>query len=346
MNQLSSMNIVVFALLLLVALACSAERTPPRSLRDPSLAATYDRDRQLTVLFGSRDGEPGNQTFELGAAGGFLQRASDGLAAREGHALAFDSTRSVTTLFGGFRGFGVYDGETWEWDGTRWTQVATTGPSPRYSPGMAFDPLRGQTVLFGGRTAGGLSNETWLWDGATWTQSFASGPTFRNRHAMVFDSSRGLTVLFGGYGGGGSSAGKPTNDTYEWDGLGWTRRDPATLPSRRSLHAMAFDALRGVSVLFGGHDGAFDGETWEWDGVDWALRATSGPSPRVNPAMAFDEQLGVTILAGGFDGNDHLDDLWHWDGTTWARRAAAAAGGPPTHDDWVIYRFEPIDPVR
>ena len=45
-------------------------------------------------------------------------------SAREGHAMAYDSARGHIVLFGGYQD--VYDcqGETWEWDGTSWTQVA------------------------------------------------------------------------------------------------------------------------------------------------------------------------------------------------------------------------------
>ena len=33
-------------------------------------------------------------------------------------------------------------GDTWTWDGTTWTQVATTGPSPRVHFDMVYDNLR------------------------------------------------------------------------------------------------------------------------------------------------------------------------------------------------------------
>src|SRR5262245_56898322 len=58
-------------------------------------------------------------------------------------------------------------------------------------------------------------------------------------------------------------------------------------PVGRFLHAMAYDSIRGVTVMFGGTD--FDnplGDTWEWDGKNWTLRSTSGPAPRENAAMA------------------------------------------------------------
>src|SRR5262245_57827832 len=50
----------------------------------------------------------------------------------------------------------------------------------------------------------------------------------------------------------------------------------------RAEHALAYDSVRGVTVLFGGDDGAggkvFESDTWEWDGSTWTRRATDGPS--------------------------------------------------------------------
>ncbi|HYE62990.1 MAG TPA: kelch repeat-containing protein [Phycisphaerales bacterium] len=74
---------------------------------------------------------------------------------RNGHAMAYDSARGVTVLFGGDDGNGIRSGETWEWNGTKWRQVLVSGPSARRWHAMAYDSARGVTVLFGGQTASG-----------------------------------------------------------------------------------------------------------------------------------------------------------------------------------------------
>lgn len=75
--------------------------------------------------------------------------------------MAYDSRRGVTVLFGGVGRAGEL-GDTWEWNGSTWTQVATTGPSRRANYGMVYDSTRGVTVLFGGATVGQHANrETW-----------------------------------------------------------------------------------------------------------------------------------------------------------------------------------------
>jgi hypothetical protein len=82
---------------------------------------------------------------------------------------------------------------------------------------------------------------------------------------------------------------------------------------------MAYDSIRGVTVMFGGYGDTFFGDTWEWDGTSWTLRSGAGPAPRTRHAMAFDSARGVTVLFGGYGGGP-LGDTWEWDGRTWTMR--------------------------
>ncbi|MEK7711127.1 MAG: hypothetical protein AAB341_04445 [Planctomycetota bacterium] len=225
------------------------------------------------------------------------------------------------------RGVTVLFGDTWEWDGTAWTQRSTTGPSPRYEYAMAYDGARGVTVLFGGNDDV-LKGDTWEWDGTTWTQRSTTGPSPRYQHAMAYDSARGVTVLFGG-GDGSSSKG----DTWEWNGTTWTLRS-LTGPSPRVVPAMAYDSARGVTVLFGGAWGGYKGDTWEWNGTTWMQRSLTGPSPRYGHAMAYDSARGVTVLFGGWN-NSPQGDTWEWNGTTWALRSLT--GPSPRYEPAVAY---------
>jgi hypothetical protein len=87
-------------------------------------------------------------------AGPWTQVATTGPPSpRSNHGLAYDSARGVTVLFGGFATGPPAPrplADTWEWDGSLWKQVATTGPSPRFFNELAYDSTRGVTVLFGG----------------------------------------------------------------------------------------------------------------------------------------------------------------------------------------------------
>jgi hypothetical protein len=79
--------------------------------------------------------------------------------------MAYDADREVSVLFGGFNGITFFN-ETWEWDGTTWTQqTALTGsPAGRADHVMAFDALRHRVVLFGGIP--GLLGDTWVYGGS------------------------------------------------------------------------------------------------------------------------------------------------------------------------------------
>lgn len=227
---------------------------------------------------------------------------------RSAHAMAFDSQRGRTVLFGG-----SITSDTWEWDGSAWLFVGW-GPPPRQSPAMAFDSQRNRTVLYGGNGGG---TQTWEWDGSVWNLAATTGPGPRTGHAMAYDSLRGRTVLFGGGSG----------DTWEWDGVTW-QQVATTGPAPRTLHAMAFDSFRNRTVLFGGWGNTVFGDTWEWDGLAWTQRATTGPAPRIYSCMAFDSLRGLSVLFGGSANPFAVPlpgDTWEWDGSTWAQ---AGTGGP------------------
>jgi hypothetical protein len=254
---------------------------------------------------------------------GWSQLAVPGPGQRHSHALAYDAARGVVVLFGGLDGGrtnGQLLGDTWEWNGNAWTQVATTGPSARLGAAMVHDARRGVVLLFGG-SDGTFRDDTWEWDGARWRQVASGGPRARSRHALAYDAARGVTVLFGALPVRGT-------ETWEWDGTRWQQVATAG-PSERSRTAMAFDAVRGRTVLFGGLDAANRplGDTWTWDGTTWTqLAPNPAPPARSRHALVFDDAAGVCRLFSGLAG-PLLRDTWEWDGSAW--RQVASGGVPP-----------------
>ncbi len=78
--------------------------------------------------------------------------------------MAYDSSRQVTVLFGGYTGVpGAYHSdETWEWNGNAWTRRLIPGPSPRRAVPMTYDAARAKVVAFGGDVGSNFySGETW-----------------------------------------------------------------------------------------------------------------------------------------------------------------------------------------
>jgi hypothetical protein len=111
-------------------------------------------------------------------------------------------------------------------------------------------------------------------------------------------------------------------------------RDPPALGARNA-HAMAYDAARGQTTLFGGADErSVRGDTWGWDGTRWQQLATGGPPPRTFPVMAYDPAGARVLLFGGnrvLFGTDRsastlLRDLWAWDGSRWTELSDGASG--------------------
>lgn len=127
--------------------------------------------------------------------------------------MAFDAARGVTVLFGGWTSNGLRFNDTWTWDGSVWTQVATEGPSPRAEPKMTYDSTRGVIVLYGGiDDQPGSRDDTWEWDGTRWTQVAIAGPPQRISPDMAYDSRRQAVILFGGSPDGRTFLG----DTWEY----------------------------------------------------------------------------------------------------------------------------------
>jgi hypothetical protein len=178
---------------------------------------------------------------------------------RYGHAMAHDPARGVTVLFAGA------DAETWEWDGMLWQQrFPPSSPAFRFNHGLAHDPVRQVTVLFGGDLGlGNKTDETWEWNGSTWTEVLpAVRPAARSLHAMVHHPGRGTVLLFGGQTS--SPLLETLGDTWEWDGAAWRPITPLVSPPPRSKHAMTYDPVRQVVVLFGGEVGGIRvADTWE-----------------------------------------------------------------------------------
>src|SRR5215469_1962040 len=251
----------------------------------------------------------------------WTQRQDMGPSPRQAHAMAYDSARQRTVLFGGVAAGdqgGQTVGDTWEWNGEFWTQVSDLGPSARSFHAMAYDAARAQVVLFGGdlnpRPFAGKnlpSGETWAWDGQAWTQLADTGPSpRRSASSMAYDSVRERVVLFGG---------DVNQDTWEWDGAEWTQT-AADGPPRRESASLAYDNVRQRLVLFGGDGAGSFGDTWEFDGNAWTNVAHSGPSGRTDTGMVFSGSRTI-LFGGGFaGGGPTLKDTWEWSGKYWTQR--------------------------
>lgn len=108
-------------------------------------------------------------------------------------------------------------------------------------------------------------------------------------------------------------------------------------PGDRIDHAMAFDAARGQTVMFGGSSGAITyGDTWTFQTTappyGWTQLGVAGPTPRTGHAMVYDANRQVVVMFGGMlIGGVPSDETWEWNGSTWTLRAPATTPPPRSH---------------
>ena len=286
----------------------------------------YDASREKLVLFGGYSDKsacPPNQlcgdTWEWTAASGAWEKRTTaaGPSPRRHHAMTYDVARQRVLLFGGYDGTSRQD--TWEWDGTAWTEVTPAGasPTPRQEFGLAYAVSRSRAVLFGGGDSSGadLKRDTWEWDGVAraWTERIVSGakPQARLGHTFAYDPPHKVVVLFGG-----SIASGYQSDIWEWNGTTsvWTERTPySDALTDRSSCTMVYDATTNRMVIVDGRNTATLDEVWEWDGDTLSLAnlGSAAPMPsRFSHAMVFDSSRGKVMVFGGSSTTTPLGDLW------------------------------------
>lgn len=246
----------------------TASAPSPRS--HPAMA--YDPVRARTVLFGGSSGfgQPLADTWAYDGATWIPLAPPASPTARARASLTHDAARDRLVLFGGFDAsavsgslVGLSVGDTWEFDGVTWAQVATpVAPAARNMHWAVFDPVRGRTLVFGG----------------------AGNP------------------LQGGHSGGGYTI-QNYNDTWSFDGVTWTQVPVPVVsaPAKRFAAGAAVDGRTGVAWLFaGGIQTALYGDLWRIDpepGATWTRHGTSCAGSAGEPQL--DRQPGSTPVLGG-----------------------------------------------
>ncbi|MFZ4575842.1 MAG: Kelch repeat-containing protein, partial [Phycisphaerales bacterium] len=109
----------------------------------------------------------------------------------------------------------------------------------------------------------------------------------------------------------------------------------------RWVHAQAYSAVNGGTLLFGGRDAANStlGDTWLKTAAGWSNVSNSGPAARTDHAMAKLGNGHVLLFGGKTNAGQNssaLGDTWAWDGANWMQLAAtgpaARAGHAMTFD--------------
>ena len=277
---------------------------------------SYDSARQVIVMVGGTGDYEDSQreTWEFdGTRWRFKGFTPFGTRLKAG--MVYDAARSQTVFFGGADPADpqpgtayTHRGDTWSWNGSTWTQRATTGPAGRSDMSIAYDSQRQRIVMFGGADNVQSMGDTWEWNGTAWSLRATNGPPADYGTEMVYDSNRHVCVLMGGSQSMGT--------TWEWNGSSWIDHPTATNISGRHSHTMCFDPVRNKVIVYGGQSSL--AETWEYDGIDWTLRTQeSTPGIRRDSPMAFHVGIGRTVMFGGLISLHAGGVTWFYDGTAW-----------------------------
>lgn len=277
---------------------------PARALH----ASALDTYRGRLVVFGGVDGILSSNTFpdtwEL--VGGHWEQGGAGPSMRASPAMAYDSARRETILFGGRNNSTTY-ADTWRWNGT-WTPLSPgMSPPERAGHGLAYDPERDVIVLFGGRNTQDLA-DAWEWNGTTWRDvTPANGPPARSVVHMAYDPIRKMIVLYGG-----EEPNATYNDTWAWNGSSWQAIDPPIAPPGRGLAGFAYNPARTTLTLFAGSSKLFTllEDTWELRGGSWAQQPIPTPPSRQGHSLESALDGSGVVAFGGTQNTLATNDLW------------------------------------
>nr|MBA3457392.1 hypothetical protein [Deltaproteobacteria bacterium] len=314
----------------------SQRRDIPRPSPRQRAAMAYNEGTDTVVLFGGigPDGILGD-TWVYDGTSWRQVTAQPSPPARSQAALAYAGNGRVV-LFGGIGtgpvvapAFAHLD-DTWEFDGTTWTQVTSTPrPTPRRAAVLAWAPFPGaeRAVLFGGvglssPSVGFLVQLSDQWSYAQGTGWIAvptalPRPPSRYSAAMAFSPRRNALVLFGG-----GSAAQPFSDTWTFDGSTWTAVTGPVNPAGRT-DATLTTFGQDVALIAGTATEGAVGDIWVFTQLGWQLGQTPGvPGVRGTHELVYDVARHVALTIGGYREPTPLVEVRAFDAALWRPSAA------------------------
>lgn len=309
-------------------------------------AVVYDERDGVFFLFGGYASQNGpfyygdSLTLNISEDEWKIRRELNNPPGRAGHAMAYDKSRHLIILFGGYYHHsgnpGIQYQDTWIFNlsDDHWTN-ATPAISPQYYNGcrMIYDDQTRNCVLFGG-------NETWVYNATAnlWTnRTTAFGPAFRTGESFAYDSDNGICILYGGRNGPARFG-----DTWTYDAAKnkWIQKDYRIRPGAYCGSRFVYDSKNEKVILFGGwfQNEQFDNTTWTFspDTNTWQrMNPSIRPPARAFHSMVFDANNGVAVLFGGGDTHKTFrNDTWTYDYETDAWVDKGPVVSPPANRDW------------
>ena len=193
----------------------------------PSVRAGHSMAGQgsTVVLFGGRATSPSanvqNDTWVWDGAA--WTQAHPAVSPSPRSFASFVSLGNVAILYGGADPNSNLLGDTLSWDGTAWTEL-TPPTSPPLNGGSAAT-LGAYVYLFAptlDATTSAYTTDTWAFDGSTWTNLPSMGLAPPGPTGFGAAAIGNLVLLYGGYFENSDSEEMNEDDTFTWNGTGWT----------------------------------------------------------------------------------------------------------------------------
>jgi len=265
---------------------------------------------------------------------------------RHGAKMIYDPLGKQVILFGG-RGEGSIAGDLYndmwalDMETHRWQDIITSsGPSPRLSPGLVYDPAHHQLILFGGYSNQGRIKDTWLFDlnSYEWKEvSPALSPPARSDMGMAYDGTNHIAMVFGGYCI--EDQRDMCDDTWTFDPESniWVEQNPPSSPPVIYGHSLNYDSLMDQFLLWGGHmsefnqggmsSAGYNDSIWSYYYFDnqWQKippGSQSHPAARYWHQAVYDSGYPGLLVFGGDGGYSYLADTWFFnsEAENWTRK--------------------------
>jgi hypothetical protein len=247
---------------------------------------------------------------------------------RQGAAMAYDSARQRTVLFGGVTipqtGKGMVEmRDTWTWDGRSWREEHPVLVPATSNMQMAYDPASRLVIGFYVEPILQGKSHTMAWNGMDWQELHpATQPALSNVGTPVSDGNRLLYVAQAVAADGG----RYTSQTWSWDGRDWQRLQPRiNLPSVGANAVL--DRSTGLVLVL-------NGDTWTFDGSTWT-RQHPTIQPSAGAYLAYVPAL-KKVVAWGDRFSSQNGDLLAWDGSDWTMLKAGPPMPPPASKGWTV----------
>lgn len=289
--------------------------TPVAPTARSSHNMVYDQNRQRVLVFGGKNGSTYlNDTwkYEGGAWSQIVTPNSPPARVLAGG--AYDAVRDRFIVYGGTglqndTAFAFRD--TWEFDGTTWTQVGANGSGPDVAkPILVYDRKHNKTLMLAEDTSVVTKMYEYDSDAKTWKPLTPTLlPPCVNEGMVEYDTLRDVVV----YTGGVCSDSASTDDTYEWSGDNWTKIDLNSNEGRTFGSGMAYDQAHQVMVLYGGfYSTAPRYQTYLYISGGWLGTSENQPAPRSLFVFASDPVNNTVWLFGGVSSGSAMHDLWKY----------------------------------